>query len=87
MTKMINRGKDIPDLYIDDQGSKQPTFDSVSHLTSIRVFLYLYCAATSPVESPPFFTAVDVSAYTIERIGRRTVGTKSQLLTREFKSR
>lgn len=44
--------------------SEQPTFDPVSTLTSIKVFLYLYCAPTSPVESPPFFTAVDVRACT-----------------------
>lgn len=41
---------------------KKPTLDSVSTLTSNKTFLYLYCAATSPAESPPFFTAVDVRA-------------------------
>lgn len=45
----------------------QPTFDSVSTLTSITVFLYLYTAPTSPVESPPFFTAVEVIACSFGR--------------------
>lgn len=42
-------------------GSEQHTFDSVSSLTSINVFLYLYTAPTSPDDRPPFFVAVDVS--------------------------
>ena len=43
--------------------AKQLTFDAVSTLTSNVTFLYLYNAATSPDESPPFFTAVDVRTY------------------------
>lgn len=43
--------------------AKQLTFDSVSTLTSNVTFLYLYNAAISPVDSPPFFTAVEVRTY------------------------
>lgn len=44
------------------------TFDSVSILTSSMVFLYLYCAAMSPVDKPPFFTAVVVMPWKIKQI-------------------
>lgn len=43
-----------------EEEAKQLTFDPVSTLTSNVTFLYLYNAAISPVESPPFFTAVEV---------------------------
>lgn len=44
----------------EDKRERKHTFDSVSTLTSKMWFLYLYSAAMSPVDSPPFFTAVEM---------------------------
>lgn len=42
---------------------KEHTFDSVSNLTSIAPFLNANFAATSPLESPPFFARVEPMAW------------------------